>query len=389
MNTDLQTAIDLMQVPAESGHESLMSAQIRKALIELGVPESCMHNDETHRQSEYGGEIGNLIVRLDGHGRGPRRLLSTHLDAVPDVVGCKPKVAGERVVNGAPDRALGADARAGCACLLAAARALMDRRGNHGPRTLAFFVQEEVGLVGSRGLNVKDLGEPTPAMGFNFDGGDANEIANAVIGVERLNIRITGVPTHASRPQNGISAAVIAAEALAELQHEGWNGVIEKPRGRGTANLGILRGGKGSNVVMPDLYALAESRSFDREFRGVIIGAWREAFTRAVERNNERSTEAFGRASVAFTPGPIYDPYRLDESSETVRTTVAAMKKLGLAPRFFDHPGGMDSCHLVAKGIPTVGLGMGCRQAHSVEEWLDIPHFLMACRLAVELAAGE
>jgi tripeptide aminopeptidase len=49
----------------------------------------------------------------------------------------------------------------------------------------------------------------------------------------------------------------------------------------------------------------------------------------------------------------------------------------------------MDTCNVVAKGIPAVGLGMGDRAAHSVDEWVDVPHFLDACRLAVDLATGE
>jgi len=47
----------------------------------------------------------------------------------------------------------------------------------------------------------------------------------------------------------------------------------------------------------------------------------------------------------------------------------------------------MDTCQIVAHGIPAVGLGMGEYLAHSADEWIDVPKFLKSCDLAVALAA--
>lgn len=391
MDINVETAIELMKVPGEAGKERAIFEKLQELLIEIGVPAECMTADRAQEQSEYGGEVGNLIVRLEGRGSGGRRMFSTHMDTVPGAVGCQPRLEGEKIVNGAADKALGGDARAGCAILVAVARSLAERKGDHPPRTLVFFAQEEVGLVGSRGLDLSLLGEPRPAMCFNLDGGDPELVVNGGIGTQRLNIEITGSAAHSSDPSRGISAAVILAEALAELEREGWNNLIDRPEGKGSANLGILRGGTGSNVVMPGLYALAESRSFDRDFREKIIEVWRETFTRAVERANtqagERGLEV--RAAVELSPGPVYDPYVLAEDSPVVRASTAAIEKAGLTPRLYSHPGGTDSNNIVAQGIPAVSLGMGDCAAHSVNEWVDVPKFLKACEIAVDLATGE
>ncbi|HOX05764.1 MAG TPA: M20/M25/M40 family metallo-hydrolase [Planctomycetota bacterium] len=390
MDRNLTAAIELMAVPGEATKEAVIAAELRRRLAVLGVPASCIVDDGAHGRIG-GGEAGNLIVRLDGRGRGERRMLTTHMDTVPGAVGSKPRLDGERVRNDAPGKALGADARAGCACLLGAIEALMAKRGDHPPRTFVFFVQEEIGLVGSKHLDAKLLGEPFPAMAFNFDGGDAEEIANAVIGTERLHIDLTGVAVHTSRAQLGISCAVILAEALAELERDGWVGEVKRDGGWATSNLGILRGGTGSNVVMPELYALAEVRSFDLGFRAKVLEAWRTAFRAAVERANAKAAgrNVTGHAAVAFRPGPEYPPYTLPEDAPVVLAARRAIEALGRTPRLFKHAGGMDSCNIVVKGIPAVGLGMGDRGAHSVDEWLDVPHFLDACKLAVSLATGE
>jgi tripeptide aminopeptidase len=389
VNPHLTAAIELMAVPGEATKEAVISAELRRRLAALGVPERCILDDGANRRIGDG-EAGNLIVRLDGRGRGERRMLTTHMDTVPGAVGSKPRLDGERVRNDAPGKALGADARAGCACLLGAIEALLARKGDHPPRTFVFFVQEEIGLVGSKHLDAALLGEPFPAMAFNFDGADAEELANAVIGTERMHVDLKGVAAHTSRAAKGISCAVILAEALAELERDGWVGEVTRDGGWATSNLGILRGGTGSNVVMPELYALVEARSFDLAYRAKVLEAWRAAFRAAVERANAKAASrgVESRAAVAFRPGPEYPPYTLPEDAPVVLAARRAIESLGRTPRLFKHAGGMDSCNIVVKGIPAVGLGMGDRQAHSVDEWLDVPHFLDACRLAVALATA-
>src|SRR5262249_20018943 len=151
----IQDLLALLAIPGPPGGEGRVADHLRRVLVGLGAPPDCVVSDDAHRQSEYGGECGNLIVRLDGHGRRPRRLFSAHMDPVPGAVGARPHLdAGSgRVVNDAPGKALGGDNRTGCAAVLQAAWALLARGRDHAPATLVFFVQEEVGLVGARGLD--------------------------------------------------------------------------------------------------------------------------------------------------------------------------------------------------------------------------------------------
>jgi tripeptide aminopeptidase len=95
---------------------------------------------------------------------------------VPNAVGCLPRLEldGNRVVNDAEGRALGGDNRLGCASLLDLERELVKWKGDYPPITLVFFIQEEVGLAGARGLDLKLFGEPTPTMCYNLDGAKAN-----------------------------------------------------------------------------------------------------------------------------------------------------------------------------------------------------------------------
>jgi tripeptide aminopeptidase len=308
------------------------------------------------------------------------------MDTVPLAVGARPRLAadGQRIINEAPGCALGGDNRTGCAVLLQVARALAARHGDHVPATLVFFVQEEVGLVGSRGLDLNLLGEPRAALGFNFDGHASDELVTTVIGTERFTIDIEGIAAHAgANPGAGVSAAVIAATALAQLAAEGWHGPIDKPAGRGSANVGILRGGSGSNVVMPALHILAEARSHDRHFRRTIIETWRAAFEKAAAGQHNRAG-AHGR--VAFGPGPTYEAFDLPAEAPVVQAAQRAALRCGVPLRCVRNDGGMDANQLVAHGIPTVTIGAGQCHVHTPAEEIDLHHFTAACRLAVELA---
>lgn len=381
--TDL---LDLLPIPGPPAQEGQVAAFLRQRLEALGVPTTAMHHDNAQAQSEYGGDVGNLIVHLSGKWRGPRLMFSTHMDTVPDAVGCQPRLDAEqqRIVNTAPGKALGGDNRLGCAILLHLARTLLARQGDHPPITLVFFIQEEVGLVGARGLDLALLGDPRPTMCFNWDGGRVDQFVTKVIGSERFTIDITGIAAHAGgRPAAGVSAAIIAAHAIARLDREGWHGRIEQPNGVGTANVGTMQGGQGSNVVMPAMHILAEARSHDPAFRQEIIAQWQQAFREAAEQVTNQDG-AMG--SVTFGPGPTYEAFALHESEAVIKHLLHAANACNLDGTLVSNDGGMDANWIVAHGIPAVTIGMGQRQVHTAEEWIDLTDFAKACDLAVALA---
>ena len=377
----LDDLMALLPIEAPPAKEGKVATYLRQRLLEMGVAAAQIVHDHAHAQSEYGGEVGNLIVRLDGRGGEPRLMFSTHMDTVPNAVGCQPRLelAQKRIVNDAVGRALGGDNRLGCAALLDLARALMARQGDHPPITLVFFVQEEVGLVGARGLDLMLLGEPRPSMCYNLDGGNPSEFVTKVIGAERFTIAVTGIAAHAGAyPADGLSAGVIAAHAIAALDRDGWHGKIEKAEGTGTANLGILNGGQGSNVVMPALQILAEARSHDPMFRRRIIEAWKREFSRVAQ---EMSNQHGQRGVVAFGSGPTYEAFRLADDEPTVQRLLQAATLCEMDARLVSNDGGMDANWIVAHGIPAVTIGVGQRDVHMPAEWIDLNDFATVCKL--------
>ncbi len=363
----------LLEIDGPPSEEALVADWIRNALVNLGVSPEGIHTDRAQDQSEYSGNTGNLIVRLDGQGDGQRLMFSTHMDTVPDAVGCSPKLDREnhRIVNGKLGTALGGDNRTGCAALLHLARELLPLNGNHPPVTLVFFIQEEVGLVGARGLDLSLLGNP--AMCYNLDGGAPDTLVTSVIGTERFTIDVTGIASHAGgRPAGGVSAAIITGHALAELDSGGWNGHIQKPEGEGSANVGTINGGQGTNVVMPKMHILAEARSHSKEFRQGIIEEWKECFNKAAKTVKNNQNEI---GSVTFGPGPTYESFALSDADPVVQTTLAAARDCGFSPQTVTNNGGMDANWIVAHGIPAITFGAGQRLVHTSVEWFVLMDF--------------
>ena len=144
INQAVNDLMALLPIEGAPSKEGAVATFIRKQLTEMGIPASQIAHDNAQAQSEYGGEVGNMIVHIDGNKPGPRLMFSTHMDTVPIAVGCQPRLdqANNRIVNDADGCALGGDNRIGCAILLTLARELMKLNGDHPPITLVFFVQQ-------------------------------------------------------------------------------------------------------------------------------------------------------------------------------------------------------------------------------------------------------
>lgn len=376
--------MDLMAIPGRSCHESLVAEWIRKQLQKAGVPASSISTDTAHRRSPAGGELGNLIVRIKGTAPGPHRLLMAHMDTVPLAVGCKPIRKGDIIRPASRTTALGGDNRAGCAAVLTAITEVKRQKLPHPPLTLLFTVQEEIGLRGARYISAGKLGKPT--LCFNWDGRDPGDLIIGAVGATNLDIRIAGIASHAgAHPEDGVNAAVVAAQALASLQQNGWHGLVEDGNKRGASNVGVITGGAATNVVMPEVHLEAEARSHQPAFRKRIVREWKKAFQAAVKDIRNVSGQ---RASLSFEEDTRYEAFAIRESSECVQVARRAAESIGVATAARPCDGGLDANWMAEHGFPAVTMGCGQHDIHTVDETLNVPQYLAACEIATRLAAG-
>ena len=374
--------LELMAIPGKSGEEAEVAEYIRKKLLAAGATQDAVVTDNANKHTLIGGNTGNLIFKLPGTLKAPRRMLSAHMDTVPICVGSRPVVEGNFVRSANPSTGLGGDDRAGAATILTAALKILEQKLPHPPLTFCWFIQEEIGLFGARCVQKSVLGKP--AVCFNWDGGPAHKLTIGATGGYRMAIEIDGLASHAGvHPERGISAIAIAALAIADFQREGWHGLIEKGKHRGTSNVGYIHGGEATNVVTDRVTLKAEARSHDPKFRGRIIAAIEKAFQNAAKEVRSSSGK---QGSVRFDGRLDYESFRLPPQHACVQLAEAAVKSVGHEPELAISNGGLDANWLNAHGIPTVTLGCGQMNIHTTSEQLDLAAFRDACQIALRLA---
>ncbi|HKB42244.1 MAG TPA: M20/M25/M40 family metallo-hydrolase [Gemmataceae bacterium] len=385
----LSRLLRFLAVEGVTGQEKEIGEAVMRDLVESGVPRPAIVFDQANERIELSTEIGNLIVKLPGTRPGPRLLFMTHLDTVPLCAGAEPAQKGNRVISISEDRtALGGDNRTGVAVLATLAATLLEFQPPHPPLTLLFTVREESGLWGARNVSLDDLGHPV--MGFNVDGQAADEFTVGAVGAERWEVEIEGRAAHAGvHPEEGISATMIAALALADVYRGGWFGKIKKSGKVGTSNVGSFGGidglsaGEATNVVTDYVHIKGESRSHNSRFVKVITRAYREAFLKA----KEKVTDHKGRkARLEFRARQDYFPFRLSANSPVVKHAVAAAKEAGFTPRLRIGNGGLDANWLVRHGVPTVTFGAGQHNIHTIDEYVELAEFYQGCAMAIALA---
>ncbi|MFN3192126.1 MAG: M20/M25/M40 family metallo-hydrolase [Aureliella sp.] len=370
----------LMAIPGKSCEESKIAEEVVAVLSAAGVPSSAFKFDTAHRRSPAGGALGNLVVKLPGSGsksRSSRLMLSAHLDTVPICVGCVPKRKGKAIISANPDTGLGADDRAGVAAAITAFVEARESGEDLPPITLCFFVQEEIGLHGSRYMTTSKLG--APSMALNFDGGDPYKMTIGATGGERMKFHLRGLPAHAGlAPEEGASAVHAAGVAIGQLVGDKWLGRIRKDGKQGTSNIGVVQGGNATNVVAPEAEVTAEARSHDSAFRTRIADAIEKAFRAAAKRTKAKDGTV---VQIEVERRVDYDSFRLAADSEVVKQAATAINTLGVKPEKTISNGGVDANWLNKHGIPTVTVGCGQRDVHTKNESLDIDDFIASCAI--------
>ncbi|WP_442881151.1 M20/M25/M40 family metallo-hydrolase [Bosea sp. (in: a-proteobacteria)] len=392
---DVDSAIahlmNFLSVEGVTGQEANIAAAVSDALKKVGVPASAIRFDDANKRIPVPTQTGNLIVELPGTRPGPRLLFSTHLDTVPLCAGAKPKREGDRIVSDGTT-ALGGDARTGVALLVVLAETLLKNKLPHPPITLLFTVREESGLHGARELNPADLGGAV--MCINVDGQLASELLVGAVGQENWEVEITGKASHAGvAPEKGISATLVGALAITEARKNGWFGKVVKPDGHGTSNVGIF-GGKGgtvaagdaTNVVTDYAYIRGEARSPEAAFATRIAMGYKEAFAKAQGEVKDHEGDP---AEVKFTQKPAYPPFELGKDAPVVKRAAKALGLLGIEPTYLFSNGGLDANWLDKHGVPTITIGAGQAEIHTIKEFVRLDEYEKGCRLGVLMATIE
>ena len=170
-------------------------------------------------------------------------------------------------------------------------------------------------------------------------------------------------------PEAGISAIQMAAVAIGAMPL----GRIDEAT---TANIGVIAGGRETNVVPEACMLRGECRSLYPE----RAEAQKAAMTVALEQAAAR----FG-GTVGIDWTPSYGAVLYDEDDALVQAAARAARAAGLEPCFRHDGGGSDANVLAARGVRAVTLGVGMTAFHSPEEHISVADLEGTARLVEAL----
>ena len=351
----VSTFLELIQIDSPSGGEREIAERVAQKLRTMGL--------EVQVDALY-----NVTAMLDGQGK--PLFLGAHTDRVEPARGVKPMVE-DGVVKSDGTTVLGADDLAGVAAILEAVQSIIEDGAEHLPLEIAFTSQEEVGLVGAKGL---DLTQFKAREGVVLDSsGPVGGITLSSPSHNLVNATIIGRAAHSGvAPEQGIDAIRVAAKAISKMRL----GRVDKET---TANIGLIKGGSARNIVPEKVELLGEARS--RNARKL------ERQTRAMKQALERVAKPYA-AKVQVQIERAYNQYKFSKRDRFVKRVAKAIESIGRKPRYGVTGGGSDGNIYNAKRLKCVVASVGYEQIHTTGEYIPITELVKAVELVLSLASA-
>jgi tripeptide aminopeptidase len=275
---------------------------------------------------------------------------------------------GHDIVTASGRTLLGADDKAGVAILMTLAEQLMTTSAVHGPVSIAFTTDEEIG----RGADGFDLEAFDAVAAYTLDGGEIGELESENFNADVATVTFTGFNTHPGYAKGKM------ANALRALGHF---------LARLPTDLSPERTSDREGFVHPHaIEGGVERASVDVNLRDFDLDAM---------RGHARLIDDLAREAAAKVPGVVVsvehvEQYRnmrdaLARHPHVVEFAEAAIREAGLTVLRKPIRGGTDGAKLSAMGLPTPNLFSGQHNIHSRLEWVSIQDMDKAVEVCIHL----
>ncbi len=363
--------LELVQIDSHSRQERDIAERIKKYCEEMGAEVEIDDAGE-----KVGGNSGNVIARFKGTiPNAEPIMMSAHMDTVVPGEGVKPIVEGD-IIRTDGTTVLGGDDKSGCAVILETIRCLNEQKIPHTDIEAVFSICEEVGLLGAKNLDVSRI---RARYGIVFDSDDPGFLFTKGPSANHLEFRVHGLEAHAGvAPEEGISAISIAAEAIAAMRL----GRIDEET---TANIGVIEGGKATNIITNLVVLKGEARSLNEGKLKAQCDHMVKCFEEAAAKYEVTVAGKTTKARVESVVEPEYSAMDVPDSSRVVQLVIRAAARLGKQVNTLASGGGCDANIFNRKGIECANLGTGMRAIHTVSEWLDVKDMYASAEMTLEI----
>lgn len=335
----LEKFFNMVRINSESGEEKEFINFLKELFVKELKAEYIIDN------------YGNLILKIPSKNSTCIEpvFFGVHADTVKPGKNIEP-VLENGIIHSKEETILGADDKAGIVELFEAIKTA----NQHPPLEIVVSVGEEIGLLGSKNIDISLL---KSKIGFVIDTSKLEDIIIGGPSYISIDIEIVGKGAHSGlRPEEGISSIKAAAYAISMLK-EGW---VDKET---TTNVGIINGGQALNSVPERTNVKVECRSLSNKkcvSQSILV---KEVFVTAAKAMGARAeikTKQMMRA------------YQISKNCEVVKITKKVLSKEGLIPNVRSIGSGTDASNYNNKGIKTIVIGMGSKFSHSTKESISL-----------------
>jgi len=358
----------LVEIDSVSKQERAICVELKKMFQTFGAD---IFIDDTGEK--VGGECGNLIIKIMGDVDSPPILFAAHMDTVEPGRGIK-AVLKNGVFTSDGTTILGADDKSAIAILLEALRIIKEKNIKHGPLEIVITVCEEIGLLGAKHLDFDLL---KARYGYALDTSDTESIVTRAPAANRIELTVYGKDAHAGvEPEKGINAISIAGKAIASIE----SGRIDHET---TCNIGLIKGGKATNIVPDFVTVNCEARSHNKKKLDNVTNGIISAFKKAVYEYKTSPDQELPRLrTLKENDFPLTS---IPENHYIIRLARRASENLGRKIRTKQIGGGSDANVFFQRGIVTGVLGTGMHKVHTMRESISIDDMVKTTELIIEI----
>ncbi|MDY0132115.1 MAG: M20/M25/M40 family metallo-hydrolase [Desulforegulaceae bacterium] len=360
---------DLVRIDSPSGHEKEVCIWIKNYIENIEI-----RTKEDNASEILNTESNNLIGYFDGNIDLPPLMLCAHMDTVEPGRGVEP-VFENGVFRSKGDTILGADNKSAIAVILEVINVIKENNLKTCPIDLVFTVFEEGGLKGAKAFDTSLI---RADFGYIPDSTDPEGIVVSSPSCSQIIFEITGKSAHAgAEPEKGVNAIITAAKALSQIK----SGRIDDET---TCNIGIIKGGKATNIVPDKVVIKAEARSHDPEKLEKVIETMKSVFELVIKEEKQKSPDK-NFPALEIKVEDDFKNVSLSRDEKVFKLADKAAENLGFELKGKKIGGGADANVFFHKGIKAGVIGTGMKNIHTIDENISLKDMVDCAKFLLEI----
>ena len=264
---------------------------------------------------------------------------------------------------------LGADNKAAISTVMSALKYIADNNVEHGDIYIAFVPDEEIGLLGSKAL---DLNVFKPDFAYTIDSCEIGEVVYETFNAGSASIDIEGVTAHPMSAKGVlVNPILIAIDMANEFDRKQTPECTEKKEGY---------------IWVQGISGNQRNASLKLNIRDHNKKLYEEKKAK-IKEVIEKYQKLQPRAKIELTMEDVYGNIAdsIKEDKFPIDVIYEAMKNLNIEPKTLSMRGGTDGSALSVKGLLTPNYFTGAHNFHSIYEFLPIPSFHKSLETTLEI----